>query len=325
MGLIITSGLGDATADRLAEIQAEADAALIALDKSILPPSGELTPVVMETLWGETLEMFRKAGALPYVRFGEMSTKKEWNEGSIKHDLQKYWKEKPNDRHNTYVDPQGDEWPMISYYAVKEIARKGSGKDDKLLRRYYDVKKVKAKGLFKKIVKKVGKVVSAPVNVVGKIVEAPLKLVSAVIKQPAVQAAVAATVPGGPAIVAAYRAATAPDVPMATQQQQIQQIAQMPEVQTAVGGLEGEVRSIAARFGGDPNADINDVMAFLGKLKQSGTIRAGSQEDQTITAYAGLNTIKQVGATLGESSFNGKTIAIGAGILGVLWFMTRRK
>lgn len=108
-------------------------------------PSAVLDLAAEDYFFDKFVEMVFEAGAIQYL---ENPPSKEWTEAEIRRDIRKYWNERPSDREDLFLH-EGKEYPLLSYYCIKEIARKGGGKDDKLLRKEYDIKRVtKKKGLW---------------------------------------------------------------------------------------------------------------------------------------------------------------------------------
>lgn len=103
-----------------------------------------------DAIFADVVRMVSVAGAGGYIKHGDLGTNREWKEGAIRHDIRKYWDEKAGDRFDTYVprDFPDKEFSQIAFWAVREIARKGGGKDDKLLRKTFHIKRKKPGGFL---------------------------------------------------------------------------------------------------------------------------------------------------------------------------------
>lgn len=122
-----------------------------------------LTLELRDAILNDMIAMATLAGAEKYVN---SPPSKEWTKQEWIKDIEKYWLQKPEDREDTWIDDDGNEFAEMAYFCIKEIARKGGGKDDKLLRKYANVKKKKKKkGLWDKIKKTTSGIAGSVKNV----------------------------------------------------------------------------------------------------------------------------------------------------------------
>lgn len=96
--------------------------------------------------------MAEEANTGNYIKYGAKKGS-EWTEGSIRNDLKNSWNGNPDEQDDIWLTPAGLESHRAAYDAIRAIARKGDGKDDKRLRKYYDIPKGKKKGFFNKVLK----------------------------------------------------------------------------------------------------------------------------------------------------------------------------
>jgi hypothetical protein len=235
--------------------------------------------LTVDELWLEFVRVCDVIGAKNYIKFG--SSKGEWSEKSIKDDIAKYMKSKPEEMDDIAVfDHNGkeEEYPKVLYYCFKEIGRKGKGADDKLIRKVFHIKKVK-KGLFAKLKKTVSKaakgVTKAATSTIKKAIKSASSAVNAIAKSP-ILSAISAASPVGPIIAAAKLGKAAKMVAMS----------KSPLMKKYKKQLQAKIKAEAAKLG--IKGDAQSITIALNNRKAAGkpipeAVEAAVAENAAIT------------------------------------------